>query len=203
MKELVKAIRDGSVCLSPRKDSGWYDMQVYALESFLLPERGKEYNKIMLIAKYKERMLEAFKALITKQRETHARQLSTYSAKSAPARRVIASPRLRVEPNPTYYLRTARSYAFLQAYLEATLPADAIARPTGKTKNGDRGVALLEELESIKRLFYGFYLVSSEDIGMRSQLVAGELEPFLVVNPLARRQRSIGLLPTNRIRTSR
>ena len=45
--------------LKPRKDGGWYDYQVYALETLLLPERGEETNKLMLTKTYKKRMLEA------------------------------------------------------------------------------------------------------------------------------------------------
>ena len=75
MREMIRAIRSGKVDLAPRADSGWYDHQVYALETFLLPEKGAENAKLLLTKAYKERMLEAFQALMTKRRETHARNL--------------------------------------------------------------------------------------------------------------------------------
>ena len=54
----------------PTADSGWYEHQAYALETLLLPERGAESVRLLLSKEYKKRMLEAFKALITKRRET-------------------------------------------------------------------------------------------------------------------------------------
>src|SRR5207302_3224022 len=82
MRELIRSIRSGTVNLQPTPDSGWYDYQVYALETLLLPEKGEEHDKLLLTKAYKKRMLEAFKALITKHRETHVRQLGI-AAKSA------------------------------------------------------------------------------------------------------------------------
>ena len=177
MMEFVKAIRDGRVDLAPGKDSGWYDYQVYALETFLLPECGKEHDKLLLTKKYKQRMLEAFKALMTKRRETHVRQSSWGGEESAPEEppEPFLAPRLRLEPNPTYYLRTARSYAFLQTYLEAMVPEPVSRRLTGRRQGGDRGIPLMEELEYVRKLFYGFHLLSCEDIGMRPDLLEGEL----------------------------
>ena len=73
MRELIKAIRKGKVDLAPKPSSGWYEYQIYALETFLLPEKGEENPKLLLTKAYKKRMLEAFQALMTKRRETHAR----------------------------------------------------------------------------------------------------------------------------------
>jgi hypothetical protein len=177
MMEFVKAIRDGRVDLTPQEGSGWYDYQVYALETFLLPERGREYEKLLLTKKYKERMLQAFKALMTKRRETHIRQTSRggFSKSAEPESPIELAPRLRVEPNPTYYLRTARAYSFLQTYLEVTIPQYVLEGLVGRSKGGVRGLPLLDELEYMRKLFYGFHLVSCEDIGMWPDLLEGEL----------------------------
>src|SRR5262249_48051110 len=75
MKEMIRAIRSGKVDLAPKADSGWYEHQIYALETFLLLEKGAESAKLLLTKSYKKRMLEAFQALVTKRRETHARKL--------------------------------------------------------------------------------------------------------------------------------
>lgn len=177
MMEVVKAIRDGRVDLTPNENSGWYDYQVFALETFLLPERGSEYEKLLLTKKYKERMLQAFKALVTKRRETHVRQLSRGKEESAPATPFFElAPRLRVEPNPTYYLRTAWAYSFLQTYLEATVPEYVMERLLGRREGCTRELPLLDELEYMRKLFYGFHLVSFEDIGMWPDLLEGELD---------------------------
>ncbi len=60
MKELIKAIRKGSVDLTPTPSSGWYEYQIYALETFLLPEKGQENPKLLLTKAYKKRMLGGF-----------------------------------------------------------------------------------------------------------------------------------------------
>lgn len=175
MRELVMAIRSGKVDLTPKPNSGWYDYQVHALETLLLPEKSPENQKLLLTKAYKKRMLEAFKALMTKRRETHVRQLDV-AAPMAMAERPKAklTPRLRVEPNPTYYLRTARSYAFLASFLESSVGADALKSLHGLRQQGPREADLYTELTSMRELFYGMYLLSCEDIGMKPSFSAGE-----------------------------
>ncbi len=78
MVTLIRRIRSGEVDLKPSTKpggDGWYQYQVYALETLLLPGRGQEKDKLLLTAEYKKRLVEAFKAMITTRRETHARQL--------------------------------------------------------------------------------------------------------------------------------
>jgi hypothetical protein len=194
MRELIGRIRSGEVNLRPGPDSGWYDHQVYALETLLLPEKGDERNKLVLAKAYKKRMLEAFQALVTKRRETHVRQLYvTKSVAAAPPLDTL-SPRLRVEPCPSYFLRTARAYAFLANFLESALGKDALQNLRGLRKDGGRSHALYQELLKLtdlkqpdrldqnlhnelhfmRDLFYGIYLVSAEDIGLKPALAADE-----------------------------
>lgn len=173
MRDFIRAIRAGELDLTPQPGCGWYDYQVYALETFLLPERGKEHEKLLLTKQYKLRMLEAFKAMVTKTRETHIRQLHLAAGKAAPPPDGLA-PRLRCEPNPTYYLRMARSYAFLQRLLVANV-AD-LNRLRGWRESGPRGLPLGDELEHMRMLFYGLHLVSCEDIGMEAQTLPDEIE---------------------------
>jgi hypothetical protein len=168
MKELVRKIRSGEVDLRPGPDSGWYDHQVYALETLLLPEKGAEKDKLLLTRAYKKRMLEAFQALITKRRETHVWQLGIAAGKAeaAPPPSDVC-PRLRVEPCPSYYLRTARAYAFLANFLEAALGQEALSQLHGLKQGGERKMDLRTELGWMRDLFYGAYLVSAEDLGMK------------------------------------
>ncbi len=173
MLEFVKAIRSGKVDLKPRANSGWYDYQCFALETFLLPERGTENSKLLLTKKYKQRMLEAFKALVTKRRETHVRQLGGAAGSAAPPTEV--APRLRVEPNPTFYLRTARAYAFLETFLSDWMKGPGVSPIHGKREGGDRHMALGDELRSMRDFFYGLHLVSCEDIGMKDELMMDEV----------------------------
>ena len=180
MKELVKRIRSGEVDLKPKAQSGWYEYQVYALETLLLPEKGAEKDKLLLTKEYKKRMLEAFKALITKRRETHVRELAVEAAKAEEPRKlpvvieVDVQPRLRVEPAPTYYVRTARAYAFLANLLEATVGKEALQGLQGLKQSGPRAQDLHTELLWMRDLFYGLYLISAEDIGMKPGLAPDE-----------------------------
>ncbi len=182
MSELVKRIRSGEVDLKPRSPdmespSGWYDYQVYALETLLVAERGAENNKLLLSKTYKQRMLDAFKALITKRRETQARNLGKTIASAAAAEKPpeAIQPRLRVEPAPTFYLRTARSYRFLQDILCESSGWKCIATNPGLKADGRRALALELELDEMKNRFYGLYLISCEDIGLKPNLLQDEV----------------------------
>jgi hypothetical protein len=176
MRELVRRIRSGEVNLQPTPASGWYEHQVFALETLLLPEKGEERDKLVLTKTYKKRMLEAFKALMTKRRETHVRQLENSRAPTAmpPQMPEVVSPRLRVEPCPTYYLRTARAYAFLANFLEASVGEGVLKQLHGLKKGGQRAQDLYGELHGMRDLFYGLYLVSAEDIGLAPALTPEE-----------------------------
>jgi hypothetical protein len=143
----------------------------------LLPEQGPESNKLLLTKAYKKRMLEAFQALITKRRETHAREMKYAAAKeeATPIDELMSvEPRLRVEPNPTYFLRTARSYAFLANFLESTIGEAALKSLKGLREGGERNQDLHAELAWMRSLYYGLYLLSSEDIGLKPEFLDGE-----------------------------
>jgi hypothetical protein len=178
MATLIHRIRSGEVDLKPGEKDGWYQHQVYALETLLLPTRGQERDKLLLTASYKQRLVEAFKALITKRRETHVRQLKTTEKAEIlgppPLEHGQVRPRLRIEPCPTFYLRTARAYAFVQNLLLATAGKERLAALHGLKQGGTREASLTDELEAVRLRFYGFYLIACEDIGMKPQLLAGE-----------------------------
>ncbi len=174
MVELIQAVRSGKVDLTPGKDDGWYQYQAHALETFLLPSRGQEEQKLLLTSSYKKRLVEAFQALITKRRETHARQLGAADASHAQLGRSEVRPRLRVEPCATFYLRTARAYAFLQNLLLATVGQEHLAKLHGRREAWQREPSLAAELESMRQRFYGFYLVACEDIGLKPQFLSDE-----------------------------
>jgi hypothetical protein len=166
MHELIRAIRSGKVDLAPKAGSGWYDHQIYALETFLMPERGAESAKLLLTKSYKKRMLEAFQALVTKRRETHARNLKTAEGTAAVRPLGRVKPRLRLEPCPSYYVRTARSYDFLLSFLLTSVGEKGLTSLHGLKEGGERSTNLLAELRYMRKLFYGFHLLSAEDIGM-------------------------------------
>ena len=175
MRELVKAIREGTVNLQPTAASGWYDYQVYALETLLLPQKGAEARHLLLSANYKRRMQEAFQSLMTKRKETHVLRSDT-APKSAAAPRPIQHfvPRLRLEPAPTYYLRMARSYRFLELAIHELVDGTSLSDMYGLTESGRRKYLLTDELLEMQRLFYGCHVLSAEDLGMEHQLAADE-----------------------------
>lgn len=185
MQEFVKAIRSGAVDLTPKKSSGWYDYQMHALETFLLAERGKENQKLLLTKAYKQRMLEAFKTLATKRRETHVEAPKPASAAPPKSPAPVVMPRLRVEPNPTFYLRTARSYAFIEQVLQTVLRAEEWQSLAGLREDGLRGLPLKEELARMKALFYGLHLIACEDIGMAPDLMTEELPDAAAAKAIA------------------
>jgi hypothetical protein len=175
MRELITAIRSGKIDLKPREHGGWYDHQVYALETLLLPERGAEANKLLLSKTYKKRMIEAFQALMTKRRESHLLHIKFGAKMMGPVEELPhVAPRLRVEPNPTYYLRTARSYAFLANLLDSTLGDSTLKTLRGLREGGERELDLDAELRWMRDLFYGLALLSAEDIGFKINLIDGE-----------------------------
>src|SRR5205807_6530261 len=132
-----------------------------------------ERDKLLLTKAYKKRMLEAFQALLTKRRETHVRQHGPGAAAAAEPPDNV-QPRLRVEPCPSYYLRTARAYAFLANFLESAVGKDALQRLRGLKEDGERQPDLYTELGQMRELFYGLYLVSAEDIGLKPEFAADE-----------------------------
>ena len=174
MAVLINRIRSGQVNLQPSDKDGWYQHQVYALETLLLPADAQEKDKLLLTAAYKKRLIEAFKALVTKRRETHMEFLGEYTAKARPLGKNEVRPRLRVEPCATFYLRTARAYAFLETLLKATVGQQRLKGMYGLKQGGRRPLPLDAELDGIRRRFYGFYLLACEDIGMKPAFLDGE-----------------------------
>ncbi len=171
MKELIRAIKEGKVSLKPDKNSGWYDYQVYALETLLLPSKGEEHNKLLLTQRYKKRMIEAFKAMITTRRETHYRQTRVTILSAAPQK---MTPRLRAEPCPSYYHRQARAYDFLLNFLTSAMGEKVLKEIHGLKEGGEREMTLWDELHWMRDFYYGLYLVSCEDIGLRPKFLDDE-----------------------------
>ncbi len=175
MREFITRVRAGEVDLTPDPEAGWYAYQVHALETMLLPERGRESNKLLLTKGYKRRMLEAFQALMTKRRETHVRQLDMpVAAEAVPMRDLRVAPPLRLEPAATFYLRTARAYAFLAHFLESSVGVEPLKALHGLTKDGAREKDLHTELNDMRDMFYGFYLMACEDVGLKPEWKEGE-----------------------------
>jgi hypothetical protein len=177
MNDLIRAIRSGALDLSPKEDSGWYDYQIHALETLLVPEKGQEGDKLLLTKKYKERLIEAFRTMLTKKRELHVKQVEIVATLGATRREgyVAISPDLSLEPTATYCLRTARGFRFVLDAVEALLGKDALDRI-----QLDEGGSLRQEGERMVRLYYGLYLQVCDDIGMKPQFMKDEITPDML-----------------------
>lgn len=179
MDALIEAILTGDVDLAPLEGSGWYDYQLYALETLLLPEKAPESSKLLLTKAYKEKLIETFKTLITQTRETHVKQLNMGGeGASAPVPTLEIYPVLHAEPFASYYLRQARAYRFVKIALGSALGSAFLDNAMAFDESGLDEIALAQRLDEMIRLTYGLYIFSLEDIGLEPILLADELAEY-------------------------
>jgi len=163
---LVAAIQSSTVDLAPGADSGWYDYQVAALETLLVPDRAPESQNLLLTAGYKKKLIETFKSILIENRETHVKDLQISVASVAEIPPVDIYPLLPAEPFPTFYLRTARAYRFLRTFLQAALPAGFLTRTARLVEDGGRAPALLgDELDQRIMILYGLAFLTADAVG--------------------------------------
>ena len=179
---LIGAIQSGAIDLTPTATSGFYDWQLYALQTLLLPDESSEASHLLLTQKYRDKLVETFKSLLIQTRETHVKQLGTVSVPVSAhfePRKVDVYPLLPVEPFPTFYLRTARAYEFVHHVLESTLGATALRSATRVFEDGSNtDLSLADELTQKTRLLYGLHLVAAAAIGMHDELSDDERTRF-------------------------
>jgi hypothetical protein len=181
---LIRKIQLGELDLTPRPDSGFYDQQLYALQTLLVPGQASESEHLLLTRAYKEKLVETFKSLLIQTRETHVKQVGIVGAVSTASieiepREFTVYPKLVVEPFPTYYLRTARAYRFLQGVLDAALGPEFLVGTARLLEDGSRAeVPLAQELTDKQRLLYGLHLLSADSIGMAPELADDEALAF-------------------------
>lgn len=166
MKDLITAIRAGQVSLAPTADDGWYQHQLYALETLLVTDRSEERSKIAFMAKYKKRLQEAFSTMLVQHRETHAKQANVGPVSGV----LIQVPQFRVEPLATVYVRHARSYAVLESALNDVMGPSFLDAAVAVDAQGKTTETLRQRIQRARDLFYGLYIVSSQDIGLRFKL---------------------------------
>jgi hypothetical protein len=165
-KLMIRADRKETPNFPPSPSSGWTGYRVYALEALTFPGRGPESERLLESCRYKSRLLGRLPAPTTRDKSFHlGPPWKEQSHEIKPGFTLGASlkPRLRVEPNPSYYLRAARGYRFVGEYLKTT-------------KGDDRLEQMKPELDEIRNLFYGLYIVTAEDIGLRSEVTPAEAD---------------------------
>jgi hypothetical protein len=177
---LIQAITSGAIDLTPTASSGWYDRQLYALETLLVPDRADEKDHLFLTHRYKQKLVETFKTLITETRETHVKQLGSSATSGSVALPPIdVYPVLPVEPFPTFYLRTARAYAFVRSLLTSVLGPGFLSTAHRVLEGGGAGsMPLQDELTDKITLLYGLHVLSAASIGMRPGLTSDEATAF-------------------------
>ena len=183
LDHLISQIQSGNLDLTPTEDSGWYDYQLYALETLLLPDRASESEHLLLTREYKEKLVETFRSIVTQTRETHVRQLEIANGRagSAPGEPIEFDiyPKLPVEPFPTFYLRTARAYRFVAALLGSVMGVDFLDTAARVLEDGSRhSVALSDELSEKILLLYGLHFRAADSIGMAPELTSEELAEY-------------------------
>jgi hypothetical protein len=179
-KELASAIRAGSVDLTPKPSSGWYDVQTWALETLVAPERGAESAKLVLEERYREHLEGLFAAILAVTRETHVKQLEMPPAGAAMRRptKIVVRPELSVEPLPTYYARRAESYRFVRALLVERFGDAALGTMHRLRRSGPVEVDLATELGQMIALFDGAAAASRADLGMPAEGDAAPLHAW-------------------------
>ncbi|UCE27139.1 MAG: hypothetical protein JSW52_12460 [Candidatus Coatesbacteria bacterium] len=175
MDVLIEEIQAGRMTLKPDRSSGWYEYQQYALEALLTPDKLPEGKKLIMDERYRERLEEAFRSMLTQARETHIKSLDIAEAGAEPELEVYVSPEFNAEPIPTYYLRVARGYGFLRGVLETAL-GERLLKTYGLREEGAAADVLDAELAAIQELYYGLYLETCANIGLVPDLEAGEVE---------------------------
>ena len=169
MGDLVEAIRSGRIDLAPAADDGWYQHQLYALETLLVTDESEERQKVGFTGRYKKRLQEAFSTLLVQHRETHVKQADVASNTSIA---LPNTPNFRLEPLATVYVRHARSYVFLEIALEGILGAAALDAAVAVDAGGNTKESLRKRITRARDLFYGLYVVSTQDLGMKPVLAA-------------------------------
>jgi len=162
MDAFVAGIRDGSVSLAVRQDSGWYDRQQSALEPFLRPELTAEARRVTWREAYRQRMEQLFRGALALARETHIKNLEFPPAAGMAAPRpqpvrVTVTPALTVEPHPTAWLRRADTYRYVRGLLERVFGKEGLETMRRLTPDGPVTIALGDELKAFETLFLGAY----------------------------------------------
>ena len=171
--KVIEVIEKGTVNLKPDENSGWYDHQLYSLETLVLPEKAPEIKKLDFTESYRKELRELFKASLALIRETHVQHnlIPTIGIEDEEEKDVIEIyPALSVEPLITSYIRRAMSYNFIRKVLIDFFGEEYIRKTYRLTSEGKVTENLLDELIYMESLFYGTALISSQEIGHDMEL---------------------------------
>lgn len=171
MGPFIGAIMNGGIDLNPGSEGSWYEYQQFALKPLLSIDSLQENKKVYRYPKYKQKLQMTFKSLYAAHLETHRKGCSGigYAAGYYPTYEnrlvLMISPVNRLEPLPEVYLRTSSAYSRLASVMKTDYND---ANLTGmRSKKPNASLKASKEVNYLCNLYFGFYLLSCEDIGMQ------------------------------------
>jgi hypothetical protein len=169
MGEFVERVQSGSIDLEPIANSGWYDHQVWSLESLVVPHKTAEAKRLRFTSDYRIHLADLFKGALALARETHIKQAegiligATFRPREKPS--LVVQPDLTCEPLPTHYRRRANSYRFVREVIVDHFGTDALLSMHRQTADGAVDSNLSEELTFMTDLFDGAASTCQREIG--------------------------------------
>jgi len=119
---------------------------------------------LFLTGKYKERLVNAFKTIMTKNRETHVKQLSMACGMSAFVEPPV--PTLHLEPQITHLLRLIDAYQFLKTELTDMLGTEFLENISRIKSDGTMSsMNVLSEMDYLINMLTGLVEISCDDLG--------------------------------------
>jgi hypothetical protein len=169
--EVIAAVRSGTIDLTPREASGWYDVQTWTLETLVAPARATEASRLVLDATYEKHLESLFRGIMTLTRETHIKQLEMVPAGCAAPRvvKIPVRPQLTVEPLVTHYLRCADGYRFVRGVLEEAFGERALGEMHRLLPDKPTTASLREELAAMIHLFDGAAATAMRELGIKTE----------------------------------
>lgn len=174
--ELTQRSMIGRVSFVPRSGRpGIEQYHAMALDAILVEQRSLEADKLLLSRTYRERLFHPYRAIKRDVLETELDSIVEPVAWK-PSRPGMVRPILRVEPVPQYYLRSARSYQYMSQVMQRILGARTTESIRRVLPNGNRqSEPLAVEVNRLKRLLYGTYMVTCEDLGIEPNFDPGDV----------------------------
>lgn len=167
MQVFLNAVRDGSLRLQPRPDSGHYDLQLFALEPLVRKEAAREAAKVLRTATYQKLCDLTLKAVMTQRRETHVKRsdLVAVGAEAAPRVEIRVAPALTIEPQITWLTRTADSYGWLTERLSELLGNETLGKLRLVDEDGTEGGPVLSALREMEETLRALAALACHEVG--------------------------------------
>lgn len=174
MEELVRRVKLGSLDLTPRPDSGWYDWQIWSLEPYVRPHRMPEGSRWSANDDYHEHLARLFQGGWALSREVHIKDLeicdmAICGSDDGPSDLkipILIQPQLSAEPVATSFLRRALGYRFVRNVLTEQFGDESLKQMYRLTVNGPVTMNLDDELRQMEALFHGAYVTVTRQLGL-------------------------------------